>query len=164
MLKCWHVENSMLVVFSCEKNYWQTSSQTFNRFEKLGQPIARVSVSVAGVTATTTRCHNTFEISIKGISLDVCIIFGLPLTCAYATLEQSVAVNLSFLDWFNLCTTNSVMLNFAPMLHWHPNSFPTWPPWSTSLTWAEKKWHREKHRNSALHTFHLLFTTKGVSQ
>ncbi len=33
----------------------------------------------------------------------------------------------------NLPTAFSIIYNFAPTLHWYPNSFPTWPPWVYSL-------------------------------
>ena len=70
-------------------------------------------------------------------SVMVIIIFGLPLTYAYATLRQSVAGNSTFrgIVFCNLGTPKTVISNFvptrqietpysSPCKYGHPNNFP----------------------------------------
>ena len=63
-------------------------------------------------------------------SVMVIIIFGLPLTYAYATLRQSVAGNSTFrgIVFCNLGTPKTVISNFVTSQIENPIYYPIWLP------------------------------------
>ena len=100
-------------------------------------------------------------------SVMVIIIFGLPLTYAYATLRQSVAGNSPFrgIVFCNLGTSKTVISKFVTTQYCNPIYFPIWLPQQCSRGTKKRLGDKKVFLNNVLipsyHTSYLTIASSG---
>jgi hypothetical protein len=92
-------------------------------------------------------------------SVIVIIIFGLPLTYAYATLRQSVAGNSTFrgIVFCNLGTPKTVISNFVTLRQRDPISFPIWLPQQCSHGTKKRLAHKKVYQTKCINSFRFFW-------
>jgi hypothetical protein len=97
----------------------------------------------------------------------VIIIFGLPLTYAYATLRQSVAGNSTFrgIVFCNLGTPKTVISNFVTLRQIEdPIYFPIWLPQRCSRGTKKRLGHKKvSHKNVLIPWYPISYLTFASS-